>query len=87
MAPTFGERRLQDCAKKRRLDPGQIEVLDPLVAAVLREKSPAERVAMIFACNRTMRLRLYGQLHSRHPDWDDAQIQNEIARRMLGGAT
>jgi hypothetical protein len=41
---------------------------------------------MIFAANRTMRLRLEGHLRSRHPDWDDPAIFQEIARRMSGGS-
>ena len=68
-----------------RLDPGQIEVLDERMVQVLRDKSPAERVEMIFAANRTMRLLLEGHLRWRHPDWDDAAIAAEIARRMSIG--
>ncbi len=70
---------------KWRLDKGQIEVVDDAVAAVLRTKTPAERVAMICAANRTMRLRLGGHLRTIHPDWTDMQVAAEVARRMLGG--
>ena len=69
-----------------RLDDGQIEVLDEAQAEVLRHKTPAQRVAMIGACNRTMRLLIEGRLRSRHPDWDDKSVQVEIARRMSLGA-
>jgi hypothetical protein len=67
-----------------RLDPGQIEVVDDAVAEVLRRKTPTQRIGMVFSCNRTMRLLLEGAIISRHPDWNDAQIQAEIARRMGG---
>jgi len=70
---------------KYRLDDGQIEVVDDAVAEVLRRKTPAQRVAMIFACNRTMRLRIEGHLRTRHPDWSDARIMGEVARRMTRG--
>ena len=63
-----------------------VELLDEAVVKVLRKKTPAERVAMIFAANRTMRLRLEGHLRSRHPDWDDQALMQEIARRMSHGA-
>ena len=64
----------------------RIEILDKEEVRVLRDKTPAERAAMMFAANRTMRLRLEGHLRSRHPDWDDRAIAQEIARRMSGGA-
>ncbi len=70
---------------KYRLDDGQIEVVDDAVAEILRRKTPAERVAMVFACNRTMRLLIKGHLHTRHSDWDDERISKEVARRMSHG--
>ena len=63
-----------------------VELLDDAVVEVLRRKTPTERVAMVFAANRTMRLRLEGHLRSRHPDWDDQTVMREIARRMSRGA-
>ena len=63
----------------------RIEMLDEAMVEVLRRKTPAERVAMIFAANRTMRLRFEGHLRSRHPDWDTPTVMREIARRMSGG--
>lgn len=71
---------------KWRLDEGQIEVVDDAVAEILRHKTPAERVEMIFAANRTMRLLIEGGLRSRHGDWAGARISAEVARRMLRGA-
>ncbi|HLA85618.1 MAG TPA: hypothetical protein VJL29_12565 [Thermoguttaceae bacterium] len=66
--------------------PPCIELLDPMVVEILRRKTPTERVAMALEANRTVRLRLAGHLRTAHPDWDDAAIQREIARRMIGGA-
>ena len=68
-------------AKKRPC----VELLDEAIVKALRRKTPAERVAMIFAANRAMRLRLEGHLRSRHPDWDDQTVMQEIARRMSHG--
>ncbi len=62
-----------------------VEILDQAVVEMLRRKTPAERVAMICAANRTMRLRLEGHLRSRHPEWDDQTLTREIARRMSRG--
>jgi hypothetical protein len=68
-----------------RLDDGQIEVVDDAIAEILRRKTPAERVAMVFAANRTMRLLIEGHLRTYHPDWDEARVRAEIARRMILG--
>ncbi|HEX7376518.1 MAG TPA: hypothetical protein VF278_05365 [Pirellulales bacterium] len=70
---------------KRPIEPARIELLDPAIVQVLKSKTPTERLAMVFASNRTMRLRLEGHLRTRHPDWTDSQIQREIAMRMSGG--
>ena len=48
---------------------------------VLRSKTPAERVDMVFDAERTMLLMLETHLRWRHPDWDAEQIAREIARR------
>ena len=49
-------------------------------------KTPAERVAMICATNRTVRLLIAGRLLTQYPDWDEARVQAEVARRMMRGA-
>jgi hypothetical protein len=70
-----------------RLDPGQIEVVDDAVAEILRHKTPAERLAMMFAANRTMRLMLEASIAGEHPHWTSQQVLREVARRMSGGAS
>ena len=69
----------------RRPEVRRIEVVDEAVAEVLRRKTPAERVAMIQASNRTMRLLIAGHLRALHPEWDDQAVAREVARRMLLG--
>jgi len=66
-------------------DPRRIEVVAPEMAEILRQKTTEERIAMIFAANRTMRMVIEGRLRTDHPDWDDEQIQAEIARRFSRG--
>jgi hypothetical protein len=62
-------------------DRPRIELLDEAVVEVLRRKTPAERVAMVFDAERTMGLLLAAHLRWRHPDWDAAEVAREIARR------
>lgn len=71
---------------KWRLDAGQIEVIDDLVAIALAGKTSVEKIAMVMEANRTARLLLSSTLRSRHLDWSAERVDQEVARRMLGGA-
>lgn len=71
---------------KWRLDPGQIEVVDDVMATVLRDKTLTERVEMVLAANRTMRLLIEGAIRTEHRDWPAARIAAEVSRRMSRGA-
>ena len=70
-------------AMSRSIDYRRIEVLDPDVVAMLRNKTVAERVEMVFDAENTLRLMLDAHLKWRHPDWTDEQVREEIARRWL----
>ena len=64
----------------------RIEVISEEMAAVLRRKTGAERLAIasrLFSSARTM---LLNHLRARHPEWDEQQIQREAARRLSHGA-
>jgi hypothetical protein len=58
-----------------------VELLDEAIVEVLRRKTSAERVAMVFDAERTMRLLLEAHLRWQHPDWDAEQVAREIAWR------
>jgi len=68
-----------------RLDPGQIEVVDDATAEILRHKTPAERLAMVFALWTSTRDKLRVHVRKIHPDWDDERVNREVARRLLHG--
>lgn len=70
----------------RMIDPRNIEVVDGDLAAILRKKSPAERIEMVFAANRTARMLASAGIRHQHPDWSDEQIGCEVVRRVSGGA-
>jgi hypothetical protein len=73
-------------AARPPLDPRRIEVVDDAVAEALRKKTIAERIMMVSDCHRTARLLVEGNVRTRHPDWDDARVRAEVARRMARGA-
>ncbi len=70
-----------------RLDPGQIEVLDDQMAAVLRQKTGAERLAIANGLFLSARRMLTSQLRAEHPDWSDTQIARDVARRLAHGSS
>ena len=70
-----------------RLDPGQIEVVDEAVAAVLRAKTPAERIGIAAAAHRTARLMTEAQVRRMLPGLNDEGVRREVARRLTRGAS
>jgi hypothetical protein len=73
---------MQRSTCKWRLDAGQIEVVDEAVAEILRQKTPAERIALASEMHRTARLLITARLQEQHPEWTDEAIAREVARRM-----
>ncbi len=71
---------------ERQLDPSRIEVVDEVIAEILRKKTPAQKVEMVFAANRTARMLVRGGVLLRHPDWDEEEVKREVSRKMLNAA-
>ena len=67
-------------------DPTRIEVVDDAVAAVLRDKTPAQRVEMVFQAQSFARLLTAAGVKSRHPEWNAEEIEREVARVWLLGS-
>jgi hypothetical protein len=66
-----------------RLDDGQIEVMDPAMVEVQRRMTTWQRLAVGFGMWDYTRKRVTAAVRWQHPDWDEAAVQREIARRML----
>jgi hypothetical protein len=71
---------------RESIEPRNIEAVDDQVAAILRAKSPAERIQMVAEANDTARLLAAAGIRFRHPDWSVDQVAQEVARRMLGAS-
>ncbi len=67
--------------------PPCIELLDDAMVKVLRRKTPAQRVAMVFDAERTWLLMLQTKLRAEHPEWTTEEITREIARRRLSASS
>ena len=66
-----------------RLDRGQIEVVDDVVAEILRYKTPAERIEIGFNLWISVRQMLITHLRKTHPEWNPDKIDKEVARRVM----
>lgn len=69
-----------------RLDKGQIEVVDDVMAEVLKRKRPAERIQIGFTLWQSAHDMLIVHLRKTHPEWDDERVRREVAGRFLHGA-
>jgi hypothetical protein len=73
-------------ARKIRLDKGQIEAVDDLMADILRDKTAAERIRIGFDLWTSTRNMLLVHLRKTHPDWTEERVKQEVARRLSHGA-
>ncbi|MFQ5849315.1 MAG: hypothetical protein ACE5JU_01855 [Candidatus Binatia bacterium] len=64
----------------------RIEVMDDVMAEVLRRKTPADRIAIGFGLWRSAQKMLRAQLASLHPEWDARRLEREVAWRLSHGA-
>jgi hypothetical protein len=62
------------------------DVLDDAMAAVLRTKTPAERLEIAFRLWAFARDTIRETLRRGHPDWTEAHLTRQVARRMSHGA-
>ena len=62
------------------------EVVDDAMAAVLREKTEAQRLQIAFDLWAFARSVILQRVGAEHPDWNPAAVERETARRMSHGA-
>ena len=60
--------------------------LDDAVVPILRTKTPAEKIAMMGAADRTARMLEAAGFRLRHPDWTEDQIRQAIVHRRIHGS-
>jgi hypothetical protein len=64
-----------------------MEVIDPAMVAVLRNKTPAERLAIANGMWRSARDMIRNLLRAEHPDWSQEMVVQEAAKRLLRGTS
>lgn len=68
-----------------RLDKGQIEVIDDVMAEILRSKTPAERIHIGFEMWRSAQKMLFSHLRATNPHWSNERLNTEVGRRLSHG--
>lgn len=64
-----------------------IEILEPEMVEIIRQKTPAERLAQAFRMWETAREMIRGTIRKQHPDWSEEQVRREAANRLSHGTT
>lgn len=66
--------------------PKRIEVIDEQMAEVLRRKTDVERLRSVDAFWNSARTILRSSIRHDYPEWNDEQVNREIAHRISNGA-
>jgi hypothetical protein len=77
------ESPMSDSRNKRPV----VEIIEPELVRVLRQKTPSERLAQAFRIWESAREIIRASVHQQHPDWNEDRILREVARRLSHGAT
>lgn len=70
-----------------RLDPRNVELMDPAMLPVLRAMTAGERMMSVHRLFRRLRLMAHGGIKAQHPEWTEQQIEEEFRRRLEHGRT
>ena len=65
----------------------RIEVIDDQMAAVLRQKTGAERLQIANGMFRMAQRLIRSRLKAQHPEWTEGQIAAGVASRISHGST
>jgi len=68
-----------------RLDKGQIEVINDVMAEILRNKTPTERIRIGFEMWTSAQKMLSFHLRTTNPHWSDDRLNKEVVRRLSHG--
>lgn len=52
-----------------------VELMDPMMVEIMRNKTPAERLAIAFRMWDSARLIVQGGVKYQHPDWSDEEVE------------
>ncbi len=62
-----------------------MKAVDPIMAAILRQKTEAERLQIAWGMWKSARDMLRNLLRAQHSGWSNSQVEREVARRLAHG--
>ena len=62
------------------------EAVDDEIAVSLRVMGPAKRLALVFQAERFARDLMRAGARNRHPEWNEAEVEKEVARLWADGS-
>jgi len=74
------------CGATLKPDIARIEAVEDDIAASLRGMGPAERLALVFQAERFVRNLMRAGARNRHPGWNEAEVEKEVARLWADGS-
>ena len=79
------DRNARERQEVKDLNRAHFEIPDEAMITLLRAKSGTERLRIAFGMWRTARLIVTAGVRDQHPEWTEAQVEREVARRMSHG--
>jgi len=67
------------------IDPRRIEVMDDMMADILRRKTPQEKMSIAAGMWRAARRMVAASVQHRNPFWSVEEVNGEVTRRMSRG--
>jgi hypothetical protein len=69
------------------VNPRCIEVIDRGSAEIIKKMPGARRVALAFQMGDMARRMMAASIRQTYPEWDEAQVQAEVANRVRRGSS
>ncbi len=74
-------------APRPQLDYRRIEMVEPQMAEIYRSKTVAEKLDLVQQAHRTARKLIAMGVRLQHPEFDEREVDREVARRLLRGTS
>ena len=79
--------RVHACGVPVKPDIDRIEAVDDEIAESLRGMGPARRLALVFQAERFARDLMRAGARNRHPEWNEGEVEKEVARLWADGSS
>jgi len=64
----------------------KLEIPPMIMIPILKSSTPSQRLTTVFNLSKIVRSAMRSYICSCHPEWDEEQVEKEVAQRILHGA-